>query len=142
MPYCPTCNQEFSSDVKDCPDDGTNLVAELPYQTITADDGSTWVEIASSGTEDEARLMQGFFEAEGIAAQVENLKFSMEPINFGTMGDIRIYVKTDDQARASELLRSREREYDKMSDDAETLVTDDGPAIVDENSQSEVETEG
>ena len=142
MPYCPTCNQEFSSDVKDCPHDGTSLVAELPYQTITADDGSTWVEIASSGTEDEARLMQGFFEAEGIAAQVENLKFSMEPINFGTMGDIRIYVKTDDQARASELLRSREREYDKMSDDAETLVTDDGPAIVDENSQSEVETEG
>jgi hypothetical protein len=142
MPYCPTCNQEFESDVKECPDDRTELVAELPYQTITADDGTTWVEVASSGTEDEARLMQGFFEADGIPAQIENLKFSMEPINFGTMGDIRIYVKTEDQDRAAELLRTREREYDKLDDDAETLVTDDGPAIVDENSQSEVETEG
>jgi hypothetical protein len=142
MPYCPTCNQEFESDVKECPDDRTELVAELPYQTITADDGTTWVEVASSGTEDEARLMQGFFEADGIPAQIENLKFSMEPINFGTMGDIRIYVKTEDQDRAAELLRTREREYDKLDDDAETLVTDDGPAIVDENSQSEVETDG
>lgn len=142
MPYCPTCNEEFQSDVKDCPHDGTALVDQLPYQTITAEDGSTWVEVASTGAEDEARLMQGFFQAEGIDAQVENLKFSMEPINFGTMGDIRIYVKTDDQARASELLRSRNREYDKLPDDSETLVTDDGPAIVDENSTSEVETKG
>jgi formate dehydrogenase assembly factor FdhD len=141
MPYCPTCKQEFPSDLNQCPHDRSELVAELPFQTITADDGTTWVEVASCGTEDEAMLMQGFFEAEGIAAQIENLKFSMEPINFGTMGDIRIYVKTEDQARAMELLRTRNREYDRLADDSETLVTEDGPAIVDENSQSEVETE-
>jgi hypothetical protein len=142
MPYCPSCKSEFPDDVTECPDDKTALVGELPYQTITADDGTTWVEIASCGTEDEANLMRGFLEAEGIPAQIENVKFSMEPINFGTMGDIRMYVPAEEQARASELLNDRTREYDKLDDDSETLITEEGPATVDESSQTEVETEG
>ncbi len=105
--------------------------------TITADDGTIWVEIASMGTEDEAALLSGFLDAEGIPAQVENVKFKMEPINFGGMGEIRVYVPSEHEQRAQELLRSRDREYDKLDDDDETLVTDEGPAIVDENSQAE-----
>ena len=104
--------------------------------TVPAEDGGTWVEIASMGTEDEAKLMQGFLEAEGIPAQVENVKFSMEPVTFGTMGEIRVYVGADDEQRAQELLRAREREYESLNDDDETLVTDDGPAVVDETSQA------
>jgi hypothetical protein len=57
----------------------------------------------------------------------------MEPINFGTMGEIRVYVGADDQSAALELLRKREQEYQRLDDDEETLVTDDGPAEVDEN---------
>lgn len=100
-------------------------------------DKTTWVEIASAGTEDEARLLQGFLESEGISAQIENVKFSMEPINFGTMGDIRIYVANEDEGRAQELLRSRNVAYDKLDDDTETLVTDEGPADIDENAAPE-----
>jgi formate dehydrogenase assembly factor FdhD len=113
---------------------------ELPFQMVPGETRN-WVEITSVGTEDEARLVQGFLEAEGIAAQIENVKFSMEPINFGTMGDIRIYVGTEDEQRAFELLRQRNAEYDKLDDDGETLVTDEGPAAIDENSQSEPEPE-
>jgi hypothetical protein len=105
--------------------------------TIPGDDGTTWVEIASAGTEDEARLLQGFLESENISAQIENVKFSMEPINFGTMGDIRIYVSAGDEARAMELMRGREREYNKLDDDDETLVTDEGQADIDESSPAE-----
>ena len=105
--------------------------------TVPAEDGSTWVEISSVGTDDEARLLQGFLEAEGITAQVENVKFSMEPINFGTMGDIRVYVPADEETRAQELLRKREQEYQRLDDDEETLVTDEGPAVIDENAQAE-----
>lgn len=105
--------------------------------TVPAEGGTTWVEIASSGTDDEARLLQGFLQAEGIPAQIENVKFSMEPINFGTMGDIRIYVGAEDEARALELLRQRDIEYRNLDDDDETLVTDEGPAEVDENAQAE-----
>ena len=114
-------NQEFPEDVN----------------TVPAEDGTTWVEISSAGTDDEARLLQGFLEAEGISAQVENVKFSMEPINFGTMGDIRVYVPADEEARAQELLRKREQEYQRLDDDEETLVTDEGPALIDENAQAE-----
>lgn len=112
---------------------------EIPedVNTVPAEDGTTWVEIASTGTEDEARLVQGFLEAEGIPAQVENVKFQMEPVNFGTMGDIRVYVAADDEQRAQELLRRREQEYQRLDDDDDTLVTDEGPAEIDENARAE-----
>ncbi|HET7435029.1 MAG TPA: DUF2007 domain-containing protein [Thermoanaerobaculia bacterium] len=113
-------------------------MSEIPddVNTVPTDGEETWVEIASTGTEDEARLLEGFLEAQGIPAQVENVKFSMEPINFGTMGDIRIYVGSNDEAQALELLRSREREYNKLDDDGETVVTDDGAATIDDNAQA------
>lgn len=105
--------------------------------TVAAEDGTTWVEIASTGTEDEATLLRGFLEAEGIPAQIENVKFGMEPINFGTMGDIRIYVASEDEARAQELLRTRNREYEQLDDDEETLVTDEGQASIADDAQAE-----
>src|SRR5688572_14849605 len=105
--------------------------------TITADDGTKWVEIASMGTEDEAALLSGFLDAEGIPAQVENVKFQMEPINFGAMGEIRVYVPAEHEARAQQLLRERNREYEQLDDDEETLITDEGPAVVDESTQVE-----
>lgn len=111
------------------PDDTAN--------TITAEDGTTLVEIASVGTEDEAKLLQGFLEAEGIPAQIEDVKFHMEPINFGAMGEIRIFVTADDEARAQQLMREREREYEKLDDDDDTLVTDDGVAEIEDGAQAE-----
>jgi hypothetical protein len=114
---------------------------EQPYQTVQSDGGTTWVEITSVGTDDEARLVQGFLDAEGIPAQIENLKFSMEPINFGAMGDIRIYVSSTDEQRAMELLRQRDAEYDKLDDDDETLVTDEGQADIAEDAEAEPDDE-
>jgi hypothetical protein len=141
MPHCPTCKNEFPNDVKECPNDRTALVDQLPYQTVASDGGTTWVEIASVGGVDEARLLQGFLDAEGIPAQIENLQFSMEPTTFGTMGDIRIYVAATDEARAQELLRQRNAEYERLDDDDETLVTDEGVADIDENATAESEPE-
>jgi hypothetical protein len=112
---------------------------ELPYQAVESDGGTVWVEITSVGTEDEANLLKGFLDAEGIPAQIENVKFSMEPINFGKMGDIRIYVGSQDEGRAVELLKKRNVEYDKLDDDGDTLVTDEGEAEFDENTPTENE---
>jgi putative signal transducing protein len=109
---------------------------ELPFQTVEGE-GVTWVEIASTGTQEEAELLKGFLEAEEIPAEIENVKFSMEPINFGTMGDIRVYVARNDETRAFALLKSRELEYNKLDDDDETLVTDEGPAEIDENARAD-----
>lgn len=105
--------------------------------TVAGEDGTTWVEITSTGSEDEARLVQGFLEAEGIPAQIENVKFSMEPVTFGAMGEIRVYVAAEDEQRAQEMLRSRDRQAEGLDDDEETLVTDEGPAVIDESAQAE-----
>lgn len=136
MPYCPTCKRAFDAGTKECPQDHAALVNELPFQAVRSDT-TTWVEIASTGTDDEARLLQGFLEAEGVPAQIENVKFSMEPINFGTMGDIRVYVSADNEKRAMELLRQRNEEYDRLDDEEDTLVTDEGPAEIDESASTE-----
>jgi hypothetical protein len=105
--------------------------------TITADDGTTWVEIASTGTEDEAKLLQGFLDAEGIPAQIEDVKFHMEPINFGAMGEIRVYVPREHEKAALDLLKQREAEYEQLDDDDDTLVTDEGVAEIDDDSEAE-----
>lgn len=116
------------------------MADDINVNTIRGDDGTTWVEIASVGTADEANLLKGFLEAEGIAAQIESVKFNMEPINFGTMGDIRIYVPEEEEARAQQLLREREREWEQLDDDSETIVTDEGESPIDD--EPETETEG
>ena len=117
-------NQDFPEDVN----------------TVPAENGTTWVEIASAGTADEANILQGFLRAEGIPAQVENVNFSMEPVNFGMMGDIRIYVGAEDEQRAQELIRSREVAFQRLDDDADTLVTDEGTASIGETAEAEAET--
>jgi hypothetical protein len=114
-------NQGFSDDVN----------------TVPAEDGTTWVEIAGTGTEDEAKLVQGFLEAEGIPAQIESVRSDFAPANFGMLGDIRVYVGADDEQRALELLRSREQQAEGLDDDDETLVTDEGQAVIDESAQAE-----
>ena len=119
--------------------EGQDIPADV--NTITADDGTKWVEIASMGTEDEAALLSGFLDAEGIPAQVENVKFQMEPINFGAMGEIRFYVPAEHETRAQQLLRERNLEYEQLDDDEETLITDEGPAVVDESTQVETTAE-
>ena len=104
---------------------------------VPGEDGTTWVEIASTGAEDEAQLIQGFLDAEGIPAQVESVRSDVTPANFGKLGDIRVYVSSEDEQRAQELLRSRDRQAETLDDDDETLVTDEGPAVIDESSQAE-----
>lgn len=141
MPYCPTCKQPFASGVTRCPEHGTELVDELPFQTVEGPT-STWVEIASANTDDEARLIQGFLEAEGIPCQIENLKFHMEPVNLGTMGEIRVYVAAENESAALGLLRKREGEYRRLRDE-ESVVTDHGPAeIADDVEQVAEEDDG
>ena len=123
------------------PDDATRPPVDTENVQTIEGDNVTWIEVASTGTEDEATLLKGFLESEGIAAQVENVKFRMEPVNFGTLGDIRIYVSSQDEERAMTLLRQRRTAYERLDDDAETLVTDEGPATIDETSRAESEPE-
>lgn len=67
-----------------------------------------WEIVETVGTEEEASLIAGFLEAEGIPANVESLRFHQEPVNFGTLGEVRVRVRKEDLERALGLLESRE----------------------------------
>jgi hypothetical protein len=133
MPYCPECKRVFETG-SNCPDHNVDLVDELPFQAIDGQD-TTWVEITTAATEEEARLLCGFLVNEGIPAQVESLKFTMEPVNFGKMGEIRVYVASQDEQAALDLLQRRESEYDTLDDEGEAVVTDEGPAEIADDAQ-------
>ena len=109
------------------------MAEDTPYQTIQAEDGTTWVEIATAPNSDEAQLIQGFLQAEGIDAQIEHAEASILPTNIGMLGDVRIYVRAEDEEAAQDLLRKREAMYKSLGDNDDTLVTDDGVAVVDED---------
>jgi hypothetical protein len=102
-------------------------------------EGITWVEIASVGVEDEARLLTGFLDAEGIPAQIENVKFTEAPTNFGSGGDIRIYVAAEDEQRAMALLKERNDQFETLDLNGETVVTDEGTASIDDDAETENE---
>jgi len=138
MAYCPNCKQRFD-DAKECPNCKTKLVKELPFQTRQSDDGTTWVEIASTANSDEAELIQGFLIAEGIDTQIEHAQANILPTTIGTLGDGRSFVPADREAEGMQLLKSREEEWEKLAGDDDTLVTDEGVAEVDENVTTEPE---
>ena len=139
MPVCPKCRRSFPEGTQVCPEDEAALVEQLPYQTVKGADDSTWVEIVSPLDEDEARLLKGFLDAEGIPAELESLKFHMEPVNVGAMAEVRVYVRAEDEKRAIDLLRRRDTDFKALSEDE--VSTDDGPAEIDDDSES-VDDEG
>lgn len=138
--YCPECKQKFDEEVTECPEHHIALVDELPFQSIEGP-SSTWVEIASVTTMDEARILQGFLEAEGIPCQVESLKFSTMPVDVGDMSEIRIYVTADNETAALDLLEERDEEYETIGDEEERVMTDEGPADIADDAEAVSDTE-
>jgi len=116
------------------------MADESPVRTLQTEDGTTLIEIAVAPNSDEAEIICGFLENEGIPARVEHADArSILPANVGTLGDVRVFVAQDDEQRALALLQQREEEYEQLDDDGETVVTDDGEATIDESSRAESE---
>lgn len=133
MPYCPVCKREFE-EMAGCPDDKVALVEELPYQTVEGDT-TTWVEIATVGSEEQARMVQGFLEAEGIPSQYESLEVNMLPVNIGAMGEIRVFVDAKREADAIRLLAERDEDFEAAPSD-ESVMTEEGPATIADDSET------
>lgn len=67
-----------------------------------------WDIAETVGTEEEASLVAGFLEAEGIACEIESLLFHQEPTTFGRLGEVRILVHAGDVERSRGLIAARE----------------------------------
>lgn len=86
---------------------------------------SDWEIVETVGTEEEASLVAGFLEAEGIASRIESLLFHQEPTTFGALSEIRIHVPASDLERAREILAQRESAAPEL---AEGELPDEGSA--------------
>lgn len=63
-----------------------------------------WQTAKIVGTEEEAALVAGFLNNNGIEAQVESLHASEFPTDFGSLGEVHIMVHSGQLAEAQRLL--------------------------------------
>ncbi len=67
-----------------------------------------WEIVEIVGTEEEAALIRGFLESQGVTVQIESLLFHQEPVNFGRLGEVRIRVPSEQADEAKQLLDDRD----------------------------------
>jgi hypothetical protein len=72
------------------------------------DDSADWEVVETVGTEEEAALIAGYLDSQGIPTTIESLLFHQEPVNFGRLGEIRIQVPSNRLAEAEQLLAKRD----------------------------------
>lgn len=75
----------------------------------------TWEIVAVVGTDEEAALIAGYLQAQGLAAEVESLVFHQEPATFGRLGEARVQVPAEEAGEARRLLAERESDPDPRS---------------------------
>jgi len=72
-------------------------------------EGPEWVDVAAVGNDEEALLMAGFLQSQGIPCEVEGPSPATPlPENLGAFGLSRVMVPPDRAAEARQLLASRE----------------------------------
>ena len=69
---------------------------------------SDWEILEVFGSEEEAELMAGYLQSQGLPAQVESAHSHEFPVDVGTMGGVRVEVPAGRVDEARQLLAQRE----------------------------------
>ena len=77
-----------------------------------------WELVETLGSEAEAALIAGFLESCGMAVRVESRFFRQEPVTFGPMAEVRLFVGPDQVTEARSLLTERRARFDVIDGDA------------------------
>jgi putative signal transducing protein len=84
-------------------------------------DDEEWVEVASTGQDEEAALIAGLLESEEIPCEVEGPSGgSPWPENLGAFGMSRVLVPPERAAEARALLERREKEFRDENPDSDS----------------------
>lgn len=67
----------------------------------------TWEIAEVVGTDEEAELIAGFLAGAEIPCEIESLRFHQEPVNFGSLGEVRVLVPSERLAEAQQVLAER-----------------------------------
>ena len=79
-------------------------------------DDEDWVEVASAGQDEEAELIAGFLESEGIPCEVEGPAMTPFPEDLGAFGATRVMVPPDRAEEARAVLARRREEFERHGD--------------------------
>jgi hypothetical protein len=86
---------------------------------ITTDESTEWLAATIVGTDEDAALVAGFLNSNGIPAQVESLHASEFPADFGRLGEVHVMVPAERLDEAQQLLAQSEAETPPPADDGE-----------------------
>lgn len=104
MPFCPKCRGEFREDIAVCRECNVALVESLENEENEVEE----LDVACSVTEEEnAYIIRGFLENEGIPCQIENVTFHAAPGGALTM--VRLWTKKEDVEKARRLIDEHEK---------------------------------
>ncbi len=106
MPYCPKCRGEFREEIKICGECGVSLVEFLKEDDSTVDIEELEV-VCSVVEEENAYIIRGFLENEGIPCQLENLTFHAAP--GGALSKVRLWTKKEDAEKARRMIDEHEK---------------------------------
>jgi len=85
------------------------------------DDEAEWVEVASVGNDEEAALIAGFLQSQGLSCELEGPSGgSPWPENLGAFGMSRVMVAPEDADEARRLLADRQGESDREMEEEES----------------------
>jgi hypothetical protein len=76
-------------------------------------DSEDWVEVAAVGDDDEAEIIAGLLESEGIPCEIEGVTASPWPENLGALGTTRVMVPPDRAQGARALIAEREKDAER-----------------------------
>jgi hypothetical protein len=81
---------------------------------MARNDGEEWVEVASTGQDEEAALIAGLLQSEEIPCEVEGpTGGSPWPENLGAFGMSRVMVPPERAEEARTILARRERDFSR-----------------------------
>ena len=81
--------------------------AQLEPGQLATGEGSRWELLVEVPGRQEAELIAGLLESAEIRSQIESLQVTQEPVNFGLLGSVRVWVVKEQLREARQLLEAQ-----------------------------------
>jgi hypothetical protein len=105
------CRSEYEAGTDTCPDCDCLLVDQKPPENLDADADATLVEIYRAAGDEEAFIVQGLLESEGIwCALSSDVPHTVLPLNVDGLGAVRISVADKDAERARSVIETHRQQ--------------------------------
>lgn len=104
MPFCPKCKDEFRPEISVCANCNVALV-----DSLEEDQEMEELAVACNiAQEENAYIIRGFLESEGIPCQLENMSFHASPAPATLLTKVRLWVRKTDLEQARSLIEEHE----------------------------------